>query len=51
MMNALRFLETGSFENLRLVRVPKPILTPGEALVRIRAAGINGVRPSSLHLP
>jgi NADPH:quinone reductase-like Zn-dependent oxidoreductase len=42
-MNALKVLETGAFENLRLTRVPKPILAQGEALVRVRAAGINAV--------
>jgi NADPH2:quinone reductase len=44
-MNALRILETGAFENLRLTRVPKPTLAQGEALVRVRAAGINAVGP------
>jgi NADPH:quinone reductase len=42
-MNALRMLETGALENLRLIKLPKPILSPGEALVRVKAAGINVV--------
>ncbi|KAG1743828.1 chaperonin 10-like protein [Suillus lakei] len=41
-MQALKFEKTGSFDGLSLVSVDKPILRPGEALVRVRAAGING---------
>jgi NADPH:quinone reductase-like Zn-dependent oxidoreductase len=41
-MQALKFEKTGSFDGLSLVDVDKPILHPGEALVRVRAAGING---------
>jgi hypothetical protein len=44
MMNALRFTQKGAVENLRLAQVPKPTLSAGEALVQVRAAGINGVR-------
>jgi NADPH:quinone reductase-like Zn-dependent oxidoreductase len=44
MMHALRFTEKGAVENLRLTQVPKPSLSTGEALVQIKAAGINGVR-------
>jgi len=40
-MNALRFTQKGPIENLRLSQIPKPTLSAGEALVRIRAAGIN----------
>jgi NADPH:quinone reductase-like Zn-dependent oxidoreductase len=42
-MQALKFEKTGSLDGLSLVNVDKPILSPGEALVRVRAAGINGV--------
>lgn len=41
-MQALRFEKTGSLDNLSLVQIDKPSLAPGEALVRVRAAGING---------
>ncbi|KAG1838046.1 chaperonin 10-like protein [Suillus subalutaceus] len=41
-MQALKFEKTGSFDELSLVNIDKPILRPGEALVRVRAAGING---------
>ncbi|KIK35554.1 hypothetical protein CY34DRAFT_812044 [Suillus luteus UH-Slu-Lm8-n1] len=41
-MQALKFEKTGSLDGLSLVNVDKPILHPGEALVRVRAAGING---------
>ncbi|KIJ19625.1 hypothetical protein PAXINDRAFT_8109 [Paxillus involutus ATCC 200175] len=41
-MQALRFEKTGSFDNLALSNVEKPSLAPGEALVRVKAAGING---------
>ncbi|KAI6116649.1 chaperonin 10-like protein [Pisolithus croceorrhizus] len=34
--------KTGSLDNLSLVEIEKPSLAPGEALVRVRAAGING---------
>ncbi|KAG9312429.1 chaperonin 10-like protein [Chiua virens] len=41
-MQALRFEKTGSFDELALRTVEKPSIAPGEALVRVRAAGING---------
>ena len=44
-MNALRFAQKGVIESvLKLEQVPKPSLATGEALVRVKAAGINGVR-------
>ena len=44
-MNALRFAQKGAIESvLKLEQVPKPSLAAGEALVRVKAAGINGVR-------
>ena len=47
-MNALRFAQKGVIESvLKLERVPKPSLSSGEALVRVKAAGINGVRSTS----
>jgi NADPH2:quinone reductase len=42
-MQALKFEKTGSLDNISLVNVDKPCLRPGEALVRVRAAGVNGV--------
>ncbi|KAI6023483.1 chaperonin 10-like protein [Pisolithus marmoratus] len=41
-MQALRFEKTGSLDNLSLANISKPPLAPGEALVQVRAAGING---------
>ncbi|KAG1824119.1 chaperonin 10-like protein [Suillus variegatus] len=41
-MQALKFEKTGSLDGLSLVNIDKPILRPGDALVRVRAAGING---------
>jgi len=42
-MNALRFAQKGAIESvLKLEQVPKPALATGEALVRVKAAGING---------
>lgn len=50
-MNALRFAQKGAIESvLKLEQVPKPSLIAGEALVRVKAAGINGVRLISLSL-
>ena len=50
-MNALRFAQKGAIESvLKLEQVPKPSLIAGEALVRVKAAGINGVRSISLSL-
>lgn len=42
-MQALRFEKTGSFDELALRTIAKPELASGEALVRVKAAGINGV--------
>ena len=48
-MNALRFAQKGPIESvLKLQQVPKPSLSSGEALVRVKAAGINGVRSRRL---
>ena len=48
-MNALRFAQKGAIESvLKLEKVSKPSLAPGEALVRVKAAGINGVRSTRL---
>ncbi|KAH7906569.1 chaperonin 10-like protein [Hygrophoropsis aurantiaca] len=41
-MNALRFEKTGPLDNLTFSNVPRPTLTSGEALVLVKAAGING---------
>jgi len=41
-MQALRFEKTGSFNDLTFATLEKPTLSPGEALVRVKAAGING---------
>ncbi|KAH0835544.1 chaperonin 10-like protein [Lanmaoa asiatica] len=41
-MQALRFEKTGSFDELAICTLAKPLLAPGEALVRVKAAGING---------
>ena len=50
-MNALRFAQKGAIESvLKPEKVPKPSLAAGEALVRVKAAGINGVRLMSLSL-
>jgi hypothetical protein len=43
-MQALKFEKTGSLDELSLVNIDKPVVRPGEALVRVRAAGVNGVR-------
>ena len=50
-MNALRFVQKGAIESvLKLEQVPRPSLAAGEALVRVKAAGINGVCSMSLSL-
>ncbi|EIW74178.1 GroES-like protein [Coniophora puteana RWD-64-598 SS2] len=41
-MKALRYEQTGSLDNLNLADVAPPTLAPGEALVQVKAAGING---------
>jgi NADPH:quinone reductase-like Zn-dependent oxidoreductase len=50
-MQALRFEKTGSFDELALRTIAKPSLAPGEALVRVNAAGINGVSHLLLSCP
>ncbi len=40
-MKALQFAATGSLDHLALVEVVKPVLKPGEMLIRVEAAGIN----------
>ena len=50
-MQALKFNNTGSLNNLSLVNVEKPCLRPGEALVRVKAAGVNGVSSKCLYHP
>jgi NADPH:quinone reductase-like Zn-dependent oxidoreductase len=50
-MNALRFAQKGAIESvLKLEQVSKPSLSTGEALIRVKAAGINGVSLTSLSL-
>lgn len=50
-MNALRFTQKGAIESvLKLEQVQKPSLAAGEALVKVKAAGINGVRSTHLSL-
>ena len=47
-MNALRFAQKGAIDSvLKLEQLPKPSLAAGEALVKVKAAGINGVRSAS----
>lgn len=40
-MKALQFARTGSLDALQLVDLPVPVLAAGEALVAVRASGIN----------
>jgi NADPH:quinone reductase len=40
-MKALKFNQTGSLEQLKLVEVDEPVPQPGEVIVRVRAAAIN----------
>jgi NADPH:quinone reductase-like Zn-dependent oxidoreductase len=41
MSKAIRFSEYGSVDVLQVVDVPDPVPGPGQALVRVKAAGIN----------
>ncbi len=40
-MKALQFSAIGSLDHLAVVELPKPVLKPGEMLIRVVAAGIN----------
>jgi NADPH:quinone reductase-like Zn-dependent oxidoreductase len=40
-MRAVRFDDYGGIDVLKVVEVPRPVPGPGEALVRVKAAGIN----------
>ncbi|KND04269.1 uncharacterized protein SPPG_00005 [Spizellomyces punctatus DAOM BR117] len=40
-MRAYRYDNTGGLDQLRLREVPKPVLEPGEALVKVKASGVN----------
>src|ERR1700722_9567910 len=40
-MKAIQVQETGGPEKMQLVELPTPVPGPGEALVRIAAAGVN----------
>ncbi|TPX69555.1 hypothetical protein SpCBS45565_g02371 [Spizellomyces sp. 'palustris'] len=40
-MRAYRYDNTGGLDQLRLREVPKPVLQPGEALVKVKASGVN----------
>jgi len=40
-MKSIQVKETGGPEQMQLVEGPKPVPGPGEALVRIAAAGVN----------
>jgi hypothetical protein len=43
-MRAARILSEGSISNIEVVEeLTKPVPKPGEALIRIKAAGVNGV--------
>lgn len=54
-MKAVRFHEYGDASVLRYEDVPEPVIGPGEALVRVRAAAVNHVdidmRDGSSRLP
>jgi NADPH2:quinone reductase len=40
-MRALRFEKTGSLDELKIEYMPKPVPSPGEVLVQVKAAAIN----------
>src|SRR5277367_5292189 len=40
-MRALRFQKTGSLDELKIEYMPKPVPSPGEVLVQVKAAAIN----------
>jgi NADPH:quinone reductase-like Zn-dependent oxidoreductase len=42
-MKAIQIKEYGSPEVLQLVEIPKPAIQPGEVLIRMKAAGVNGI--------
>lgn len=47
-MKAVIFDEHGPVSNLKVADVPTPVPGPGEALVRVRAVGLNGFDPMIL---
>ncbi|HKA04714.1 MAG TPA: zinc-binding dehydrogenase [Acidimicrobiales bacterium] len=53
MAKAVRFDEYGDIDVLRVVDVPRPVPGPGQALVRVAAAGVNpgeaAIRKGLLH--
>lgn len=50
-MQALRFERTGSLDYLASIRAEKPSIGPGEALIRVKAAGVNGVSRCRFSIP
>src|ERR1700747_2400119 len=40
-MQALKFYQTGSLDDLRIEEVPLPTPGPGEVLVQVKAAAVN----------
>ena len=46
-MRATYLVDYGGNENLRHGRLPDPVAGEGEALVEIKAAGVNPVEPGS----
>lgn len=47
-MQALRFVEKGAFTNLRAAQVALPEISATEALIEVKAAGINGSDAASV---
>jgi NADPH:quinone reductase len=47
-MRALRFSRQGTLDGLEVVVLPDPIPQPGEALVEVRAAGLNPSDPKNV---